>query len=424
MRILLIAYEFPPIVAAQALRWRYLANGLARLGVEVDVLCPDIRVAETGSSFKFSKNLHIHRSFPGPFVALSQWLAGSPANNKDQLAAADLPVHPWKLHTYLLARRALDKLLFPDLRSEWYPFARPMLKKLLETHHYHALISSHEPGVDVLLGLWAKRRFHVKWILDLGDPLVTPYTPRWRRKADMRFERLALNRADKVLVTTPQVIDLLSKRHAVSKDRFAVVPQGFPDTLTTSPAPVEPTNGRLHLVFTGSFYEDFRNPQALADALRSLAAFSVRLSIAGDNSRFASMYSGISDVHFLGKIDHTACLALQAQADVLINIGNLQPYQVPGKIYEYLGAYKPVLHIRSGDRDAGANLIKELNAGLVVENQSAKIRAGILQMLNLRHKGQLMAHFQADPAKIAEHSWSERTSVLFKILKQCGSKQE
>ncbi len=42
MKILLVAYEFPPILAAQALRWFYLSNELAKLGVNVHVICPDI----------------------------------------------------------------------------------------------------------------------------------------------------------------------------------------------------------------------------------------------------------------------------------------------------------------------------------------------------------------------------------------------
>ena len=42
LRILLIAYEFPPSPSPQSLRWAYLANRLVAAGHDVHVLAPDI----------------------------------------------------------------------------------------------------------------------------------------------------------------------------------------------------------------------------------------------------------------------------------------------------------------------------------------------------------------------------------------------
>jgi hypothetical protein len=38
MRILLIAYDYPPLSSPQAIRWYYLSRELARRGVELHVL--------------------------------------------------------------------------------------------------------------------------------------------------------------------------------------------------------------------------------------------------------------------------------------------------------------------------------------------------------------------------------------------------
>ncbi|GIX34498.1 MAG: hypothetical protein KatS3mg126_0277 [Lysobacteraceae bacterium] len=68
MRLLLIAYEFPPIEAAQALRWAYLSRELVHHGHEVHVLTVYLpSMAES----RFQTGAKVHRVFAGPFVGLS-----------------------------------------------------------------------------------------------------------------------------------------------------------------------------------------------------------------------------------------------------------------------------------------------------------------------------------------------------------------
>jgi hypothetical protein len=65
----------------------------------------------------------------------------------------------------------------------------------------------------------------------------------------------------------------------------------------------------------------------------------------------------------LGFIGHLDALHLQRRCDVLVNIANADPVQVPGKVYEYLGATAPILHIGDNPGDAAALLLSEFQAG-------------------------------------------------------------
>src|SRR5690606_3006133 len=88
---------------------------------------------------------------------------------------------------YGVARDMLNHVIYPDVRSEWYFFARKKLRLLLATNKYDFIVSSHEPFVDIFLGFFIRKK-GIPWIVDLGDPLLTPYSPYWRRAIDLRVE--------------------------------------------------------------------------------------------------------------------------------------------------------------------------------------------------------------------------------------------
>ena len=117
MRILLIAYEFPPIIAAQSLRWFYLANELARLGVEVHVLCSDMPALPPFEE-EFAPGVVIHRVWPGPYVGLSQW-AYLHLSRRQQGAsgAASIGGNSVWLRMHRWGRRVLDQVIFPDFAA-------------------------------------------------------------------------------------------------------------------------------------------------------------------------------------------------------------------------------------------------------------------------------------------------------------------
>ncbi len=422
-KILLLAYEFPPVVAAQSLRWFYLANALARSGIAIDVVAPSI-----WDKWQFSGVLEpgvsVHRVFPGPFVGVSGWLARRRRTNAERAEEAKAtPARPGLVQSiYLGMRRVLDHLLFPDVRTEWLPFAYRRLRTLIREGAYSVVLSSHEPGVDLLLGWLVKKRYPgLYWVVDLADPLLTPYTPRWRRWLDRRFEQSVCARADRVLTTTAAAAELLQRRHGRSPGKFAVIPQGFalhpqePSSLPRSRVEAVMPPGTFTLLYTGSLYAGFRNPVNLIAALQQIP--SIRLVVAGDAGGFQRRLEALGDrVAILGKIDHFACLALQREATMLVNIANTQSYQVPGKYYEYLGSARPILHLYKNADDPTAALIGDQRRGVAVLDEPQRIAAVLTRLLHSWQRGELEDEFSLSLESVRAESWESRAQALAAVL--------
>lgn len=425
MRVLIFAYDFPPVLAAQSLRWAYLCRELAFRGVEVDVLAPRIRDI-WGFRPIMGELVRIHRCFPGPFVAFSGWLGGRLSLDKAVLQedrcrlnlerpmiAAD--ALPFRLYRGI--RNLLDQILFPDLRTEWLPFAWRRAKALYRRYHYDLVISSHEPGVDLLLGLLARRAWGIPWIADLADPLLAPYTPRWRTPLDRALEARTCRSANGVMVTTESAGSQLARRHGVPNDRFLLVRQGFdvPGTGEISKYPPPWPMDRFTLLFTGTFYRGFREPSPLIDALTQVEG--VQVVIIGDLGGYATDFAPLGErVILLGKLSHEYCLAWQRSANVLLNLGNRQNDQVPGKIYEYLGAARPILHIASSPSDPVPAFLAQIRRGRSTAAEPMLIAQAINEMNASWRSGQLDCSFDLGMDKVMEYTWSAQAARLHQLM--------
>ncbi|MBH1964124.1 MAG: glycosyltransferase [Comamonadaceae bacterium] len=426
MRILLIAYEFPPIISGQSLRWFYLANELAKLGVEVHVLCPDMPALPP-----FSEGLHpgviVHRTWAGPYVGFSQsmYLRLSKRQGKKDAQEVATPVDPSYRKTALLnlyrsGRRFLDQVVFPDLRSEWFLSASIRLTRLLKTHAYDAVVASHEPGVSLMLGLRAQRISRLPLIADLADPIVPPHAPRWRQRFDLAFEAKVLKQVDAAVVTTEAAAELFMQRQGLwhLHEKFECITQGFPGRggHRKEAAAAKLPEGALKMVYTGNFYEDFRSPAKLATALRSLKDLNIQVDFYGNHTAYHALFEDLECATFYGAVDHPTCLAVQGHCDVLLSLGNRQAFQVPGKVYEYLGAGVPILHVCMSATDEAGQLISDLGAGWAVPNEASALARAIREIHRTWQAGDLQNSLSRNEEAIHEFSWANRAQRYLKTI--------
>lgn len=396
MKVLLVAYEFAPSPSPQSLRWIYLVRSLARQGHDIHVLAPDLADYHSAGLPALPDGVKVHRCFAGPINGYLAWSQRQVRRRLDAKAAVSnvsprarteisaamqvsgtaplgAPQTPeplnwkgvlwhiglkWKVRLFDCARASLEWLVYPDLRGEWEPWARRRLRTLLRDVAPDVVITSHEPATTLKLGLLSKR-LGFPWVADLGDPVLAPYTPaRWRRKA-LRLESKVCRLADGLVVTAEGARKLLEDRHG-SNARFKVITQGFDEDIYRQSAESGvATRTALELLYTGSIY-GFRTCEALVDAV--IATPGARLSMASMNAPDSAKRAAIDhpdSIRLLGFVPHLDVLGLQRDADVLVNIGNELPDQVPGKLYEYLGACKPILHIASGTESARVAVLDE-----------------------------------------------------------------
>ena len=401
MRVLLIALDYPPVASPQALRWYYLTRELVALGHDVCVLSGD--PLPPRGALGVPAGLRVVRTWP-LLARLARALRRAPAT----APAAPLPMDGmqagarsepeelnWKGRLYYAIVDPLRRVLrtinaiaaVPDANARWTRCTRGVLMRTMDAFDPDVVVSSHEPEATLRLGLLAQRAGR-RWVVDLGDPVLAPYTEPARRADAAQLEREVYRAADALVVTSQATADLLAARHGPSR-RVEVISQGWDDRDAPEvPAAVrrlfDPS--RLEIVYTGSFYA-FRSPDALVEAVLALpdarltvAAISVPDSVATAAARHPER------IRLLGFQPHALVLGLQRCADVLVNLANALPDQVPGKLYEYIGAGRPILHVRAGlDDDSGARLVEATGAGRTCENTAADIRDALLDLRPLCH---------------------------------------
>ena len=411
-------------MSAQALRWHYLGNELVRRGVELDVLTPSIKDIWGFRSLS-EHGLHIHRCFAGPFVAFSGWLGSFqrgrslvPSKIPSPISTPGQRQTPFSEQVYRVVRRGLDHLLLPDVRTEWLPFAWRAAKRLQKWRHYDLVISSHEPGVDLLLGLRAQGKWDVPWIADLADPLLAPYTPAWRLRWDRALEAKVCRNADVVLVTTDAVGISLAERHVVPLDHFILIRQGFDGHWSDNNLPAPPwPNDRMILLFTGTFYRGFRDPGPLIEALAGVEG--IYTVFVGDMGSFAPQLIQLGErVLLSGKMPHEVCLSWQRRADILVNLGNTQDDQVPGKIYEYLGAARPILHLSASTADPVPDLLARLRRGRSVPLVAPVIASAIEELRSYWKGGGMEELFDLSLEAVRDYSWTANATRLYKVMQK------
>lgn len=427
MRILLIAYEFPPSPSPQSLRWAYLCRELHRLGHDIDVLTIDLGGESPGLP-ELPAGVRVHRTYPGHVRGLVAWRrrrrarAREGGSSGDAASTAMQSRSGWKHRVSAWLQRLGERVWFPDLRGEWHRHARAKLDELLAARSPDVVVSSHEPATTLELGLRAHAA-GFRWVADLADPVLAPYTPpHWRRRAQ-KLEAETCRRASAILVTTPLARELFASR-CPAHAPIVVFTQGFDDAR----APAEASHGpgeattTLELLYTGSFYS-FRSAGALLRAV--IATPGVRLNIATIHApdevlEAARRYP--DRIRLLGFLPHLAALDWQRRADVLVNLANQDPSQVPGKCFEYLGAGRPILHIGDASGDAVAREISSRQRGWVCAPSEPAIAAELLRLQRLHTDGRLHAGLRLDRDGVAEFGWSQLARRLDTVLREVATR--
>lgn len=402
MKVLLVAYDFDPIASPQSLRWIYLSRELHRQGIEVTVLTTDRTAPGLGLPV-LPEGVRVYRTFAGPLFGALGWLQARrhPVPSEGALPRPAITAKGVRRQLVDLARRAWAQIWFPDERGEWVLAGRSACRRVLAIEQPNVVIGSHEPAVSLILAMEAARQ-GIPWIADLGDPIDAPYTKtRWRARA-ASFEGEVARSASLIVVTSEATKALLVERHRLDADSVVVITQGYaPYSASESVNAGED----LTLLYSGRFYA-FRDPSALLHAVDNTEG--VRLDVMGeltpeDQARLEAIPK--QKRRFLGNLPHESALGAQRRADVLVNIGNSPATQVPGKIYEYLGAGRPILQIQQDPDDAGSSLIRNLERGWVVENDPQAISAQLRQLVSRRREGRLDEGCRLDANSILAYSW-------------------
>ena len=377
LRLLVITYYWPPSGGAGVQRCLKFVKHLGSFGVEATVITVDPAHATYPV-----RDESLLAEVP-PEVRVIRTRTSEPFESYKKLTGRAVPYggfanegKPGLMQKAL--RFVRGNLFIPDPRRGWNRHALAAVELLLAAGEtFDAVLTSSPPHSTQLIGLALQKRHGLRWLADMRDPWTDIYyykdlhhTPlaAW---LDARYERQVLTKADAVLVTSPETKRLfLGKLSELPAGKFHVLPNGYDESDFGRPS--QPPTDCLRITHAGTITELYHIDKLLA----AVAACTARHPDVPLRLRFVGQVSTqlrgqieraglLPTTEFIEFVPHdksveyllSASVLLMAIPDVPRNFGIL-----PGKVFEYLAANKPILCVGPAGSDAD-NLLQECGVG-------------------------------------------------------------
>ena len=367
-KLLMVAYHFPPCAAVAVHRMIGLAKHLPARGWHSVVVAP-----------------------PNP-----------PHEPSDPGLLNSIPADATKIISVPFAEGFWGKVnrkFFPNKLWAWKAWRAAV--RAVEEHKPDAIFTSHPPDCMHEIGLALKRRFNLPWIADFRDPWFAlnrklPNPRRTRRFQANEAETMRL--ADRIVGISPLYSDGLREAYPQHADKIITITNGY-DPETFAEALTPPPRDRLSILYTGELYFG-RDPRPFLDALRELEttpdAPKVGFQFLGrwsedvcDLPAEVKSRDLESAVQVSGLVPYRECLRTMMQADILLLIHTPgYTHGLPAKIFEYIGARRPILVLTEHEGDIGWVLKKSGHLHrLAPMRDVAKIKQAIIELAQEVRRG-------------------------------------
>ena len=397
MRVILVAYHYPPDPAVGSLRARNVARALAAAGHEVHVVTialPDVAADARDGAVNVVRvtQTTTPRELVGRLVNFVRALRRNGRRLAEMSSSPQIPGAGWKGPAQSSTlRRWLDAVTWlPDDRQGFILPAVRAAEALMRGDGDDMLYTTAPPFTDHVVGLMLRVRRRFRWILEFRDPWTGETYKPWFIRAQLTdsveqwLEAQCIRRCDGIVTVASAYTDVLERRYGtLATDKMVLVRNGIPRMSVADPSfgpSADPSMFRI--VHAGSFYLH-RDPKpfftALA-ALRRRGALQRRLDVrlvgdcrVFDGEPLAPLIErlGLSDVvTFADWLPHAETVALLASADLLLLLAQNQPLSVPNKLYEYLGMGKPIFAITDVAGET-ARLLREVGGHFVLDGSGS-----------------------------------------------------
>lgn len=431
-RVLIISYYWPPTGGSGVQRWVKFAKYLPQEGWQPVIYTPEnpeqLAVdasleAEVPAEAEIVKTRIIE-----PYELYRKFLRRS---GHGEAAVEVNPVNARNKSVFQKAAMWVRGNLFlPDPRCLWIGPSVRFLKNYLKDHPVDLIVSTGPPQSMHMIGRRLSLETGLPWIADFRDPwtkifyfkhlAMMPSTLKWHQ----RMEKKVLDDASAVVAVSPLV---QQDFQAMTQTPVELITNGFDECDFPEGRCEDAIGGPdkdFVITHTGLFAAD-GNPtilwKVLADKCRADENFGKHLKIRlvgkTDSQITDSLEAvGLSDnVINLGYQPHAVAVEEQRAASLLILPLRKEPeYKavLPGKLFEYLASWRPVLGI--GQTDGAMSIIlNTTKTGLVLDWNDEASLARFIELCWQRHlKGELTVE-DADLSQFTRKELTRRMAALF-----------
>ncbi len=398
-KVLIVSYYWPPSGGAGVQRFLKFAKYLPYYGVEPVILTcsnPTYPILDPSLATDIPNGLAVYYSRTiEPFGLYSRLTGISPqkAANPTTILGAKHISFPQRVVRWFRAN-----LFVPDARIGWVPFARSKARSLVRKYRIATVITTGPPHSTHFIGRGLKRKTGIRWIADFRDPWTDIHynraLPRTRftKKWDLRMESSVLKEADHITVTAPGTARYFAQK--VNRS-YHTIPNGFdPDDFGNETRPhgksidggssgskeppegaskvLSPTSVKSHrpllIRHVGSITET-SIPVNLIQVLSRFSDDEIRMEFIGlvhpDVPKKVKSMGLENKIKIKSYLPHKKAIALMQQSDinvVVVHRSEDSRILIPGKLYDYLNAGKPVMVIGPPDGDTAA-IVRQCRIG-------------------------------------------------------------
>lgn len=315
---------------------------------------------------------------------------------------------------------------YPDGDKGWKPFAVKAGDELLEQEDIDAIISSSSPVTSHLIARELKAKYKIPWVADFRDLWSQnhnySYSP-IRKLFDRRLELKTLSTADALVTVSQPWAEKLSALHK-GKVTYAIT-NGFDPAEVNNPPAALTT--KFTITHTGSIYAGGQDPSRLFVALRDLISNGTmnpnEIEVRFYGSRLEWLNKeiekyGLSDVvRQYGMVPRQVAVEKQRESQLLLLLDWDDPIErgvYTSKIFEYLGARRPILATGGADDGVVKQLLVETKAGIHAPTiEDIRNRLGELYR---EYKVAGKIPYQGEESKVNKYGHREMARKFVQIL--------
>ncbi|MBD0777662.1 glycosyltransferase family 4 protein [Maribacter sp. ANRC-HE7] len=372
-KVLIVTYYWPPAGGPGVQRWLKFVKYLPEFGITPIVYIPEnpnYPIVDDSIGNEVPKGLVIYRHpIREPYKVAGFF-------SKKDAKRISSGIITTKNQSFLekVMLWVRGNFFIPDARKNWVRPSVRFLQTIIEKENIDCLVTTGPPHSLHLIGNQLKEITKVKWLADFRDPWTSigyhkklKLTPKSQQE-HKRLEHLVLNNADRVIVTSNTTKEEFK---GITQKPISVITNGY-DTDISVPKVLSKGFTISHI---GSLLSG-RNPAILWRVLGTMvlendefdSCFKLRLAGVVSEDVLQSIYdAGLRDhTELLGYVSHEEAVSLQQESQVLLLV-EIDSHEtkgiLPGKLYEYMAAGRPILGIGPEGWDA-ARIIADTHSGI------------------------------------------------------------
>ncbi|MBN1481687.1 hypothetical protein EH223_04925 [candidate division KSB1 bacterium] len=271
-------------------------------------------------------------------------------------------------------------LFIPDARIGWLPFAVKAGWRILKAQNIDLFFSTAPPMTTHLIAKSLAKKSGLPWVADFRDPWTDVFyyhTLKRTRPAvalDRHLEQSVLRSANVLVTVSPTLQKLFVAKTATT---CHVIANGYDEDDFKERA-AAPNDNKLHVVHAGHLAIN-QNPLGLWAALHQLTQEDDTLSQKLQLDFYGSIHSRIRQslddlgllpiCKFYSYIPHDQLVAVMKRATLLFFVVPSTSYAkgiLTSKLFDYMGAGRPILGIGPEDGDA-ALILQQTRVGKMID---------------------------------------------------------